>query len=306
MRIATLLPAATEIVCALGLRRALVGRSHECDWPEDVRELPALTRSRLDSSRPGAEIDAEVRGLLAAGEALYEIDEQGMARAGPEVVVTQEACAVCAVSRPQVVAALHRSAPRAAVLSLAPARLHDVIEDVRRVADACGVPSRGARLAAGLAERVARARATAPRSRPRVAVIEWLDPPMLAGHWIPDVVEAAGGHPLGPSAGTPSVATAWDEVAALRPDAVLVAPCGFDLPRTLAEIQPVSERLRAAAPRVLCLDGNAYFNRPAPRLVDALETVAGWLRGEAPRDARVRGLAGGVTAARARPPAPPS
>ncbi len=289
--IVTLLPAATEIVCALGLRDRMVGRSHECDWPDDVATLPALTRSRLDSSRPGALIDADVRRLLTAGEPLYAIDEDGLARSCPDVVVTQEACEVCAVSYGQVVAALRRSAGRAAIVSLAPARLADVIDDVQRVADACRVPERGAALAAGLRARVAGVRAARRTSRPRVAIVEWLDPPMLAGHWMPDVVEAAGGEAVGPPPGTRSVTVTWDELAGLHPDALLVAPCGFDLPRTLAEAGPVRERILALAPRVLCLDGNAYFNRPAPRLVDALETTARWLCGEDPGDARAAVLA---------------
>ena len=280
MRIVSLLPAATEIVAALGLRDCLVGRSHECDHPDDVRELPALTKARIDPSLPSAELDAQVRRIVAQRLPIYMLDEARLAALAPDVVVTQEACEVCAISYQQVVGSLKRTAPAARIVSLQPARLADVLEDVRTVAAACGVYSHGEALVASLRERLARtAAAVPPGPRPRVAVVEWLDPPMLAGHWIPDVIEAAGGIPVGPPAGAPSPAATWQEVQALRADALVVAPCGFDLPRTRVEAEPVLGLLRSLAARVLLLDGNAYLNRPGPRLVDAVETLAAWLRG---------------------------
>jgi iron complex transport system substrate-binding protein len=279
MRIVSLLPAATEIVCALGLRESLVGRSHACDFPEDVDGLPALTRSRVDVSLPSARLDGEVRRVHSAGEPLYLLDEARLAALAPDVVVTQAACDVCAVSYEQVAAVARQAAPAAQVVCLLPSRLEDVLEDARRVAAACGVAARGGALADALRRRLDVARRAATRARPRVAVVEWLEPPMLAGHWVPDAVEAAGGQPVGPAPGTPSPYAPWDEIRALDADAAIVAPCGFDLKRTRGEAAPRAATLRSLAPRVLLLDGNAYLNRPGPRLVDAVEMLAAWLHG---------------------------
>ena len=277
MTIVTLLPAATEIVCALGLRGRLAGRSHECDFPADVSELPALTRARVDSSLPSDRLDAEVKRILEAGLPLYELDEDRLQALAPDVVVTQAACEVCAVSYEQVAAVSRRAAPHATIVSLQPARLADVLADIRTVARACGVASRGEELSAALEARLAALRPRTDQARPRVAVIEWLAPPMLAGHWVPDVLEAAGAQPLGPEAGTLSPYVSWDEIAAMKPDALVVAPCGFDLERTRREAAPFDERLHSLASRVRLMDGNAYWNRPGPRLVEAAEDLAAWL-----------------------------
>jgi iron complex transport system substrate-binding protein len=279
MRIVSLLPAATEIVCALGLRDRLVGRSHACDFPADVALLPALTRARVDSSLPSGALDAAVRTLYADKLPIYELDEERLASLAPDVVVTQEACEVCAVSYDQVVTTLWRVASPAQVVSLQPTRLPDVLEDVLRVAAACGASAKGAEVVADLHRRLEQASAGAPSPGPRVAVIEWLDPPMLAGHWVPECIEAAGGVPVGPRPGEPSTYATWDEVRRLAPDAVLVAPCGFDLQRTAREAEAVAPQLDALAPRVLLMDGNAYLNRPGPRLVEAVEAIAAWLHG---------------------------
>ena len=282
--IVTLLPAATEIVCALGLRERLVGRSHECDHPAGVEALPALTRARVDSSAASGGIDRQVRDLLAAGGPLYDVDEELLAALAPEVVVTQEACAVCAVSFDQVAACMARAGGGSTIVSLGAQRLDDVLHDVGRVARACGVEREGERVEAELRRRLRGASAVeTARPRPRVAVIEWLDPPMLAGHWVPDVIEAAGGVALGPPAGAPSAYATWDEIAALRPDVVVVAPCGFDLARAERESEHFADRLRAIAPRRLVLDGNAYLTRPGPRLVDAVEILAAFLHESQPR-----------------------
>jgi iron complex transport system substrate-binding protein len=278
MKIVSLLPAATEIVCALGLRESLVGRSHECDFPEDVAALPALTRARIDTSLPAARIDEEVRRIVEARLPLYMLDEARLAALAPDVVVTQGACEVCAISYEQVVASLRRTAFDARVVSLRPQRLPDVLSDVETVAEACGVPERGKTLASELRARLERVARTPVTPRRRVTVVEWLDPPMLAGHWVPDAIGAAGGLYLGAEAGAPSPYVSWDAVRALRPDAVVVAPCGFDLPRTKLEAEPLADTLRSLCPRVLLMDGNAYLNRPGPRIVEAIEKVATWLR----------------------------
>ena len=280
MRIVSLLPAATEIVCALGLRESLVARSHACDFPEGVGQLPALTRSRVDSSLPSGSLDAEVRRVVTQGLPLYELDEARLAELRPDVVVTQETCAVCAVSRAQVAACLEGVASPPRIVSLSPARLSDVLSDVRAVAAACGVPGRAAGRVRELEGRLRGASRGARRPLPRVAVLEWLDPPMLAGHWVPETLEAAGSIPVGPPPGARSPQATWDEIQSLQPDALVVAPCGLDLPRVLEEARGSASTLSQLAPRVLLLDGNAYLNRPGPRLADAAETVGAWLRGE--------------------------
>jgi iron complex transport system substrate-binding protein len=290
MKIVSLLPAATEIVCALGLRDALVGRSHECDFPEDVIGLPALTRARVDPSLPSAELDAQVRRIVEERLPIYMLDEACLGALAPDVVVTQEACEVCAISYDQVVASLRRTAPRARLVSLQPRHLPDVLRDVRAVAEACGVGGRGEKLAEQLQRRLTALSipTVAAESRPRVAVVEWLAPPMLAGHWVPETIAAAGGVALGPRPGTGSPYASFEEIRGLRPDAVIVAPCGFDLKRTVRESEPCAETLRGLAPRVLFMDGNAYLNRPGPRLVDAAETIAAWLRGQPLTDPHVK------------------
>jgi iron complex transport system substrate-binding protein len=206
-----------------------------------------------------------------------------LAELRPDVVVTQEACEVCAVSYEQVAACMRRIAVDSTIVSLGPRRLEDVLGDLRRVARACGVEEAGERVESGLRERLRRAgakatsngpRDPAERTRPRVAVVEWLDPPMLAGHWVPDVVEAAGGLAVGVPAGEPSRYLTWEEIAALRADFVVVAPCGFDRARGEREAERWGDRLRAVAPRSFVVDGNAYLTRPGPRLVDAVELLA--------------------------------
>jgi iron complex transport system substrate-binding protein len=288
LRIVTLLPAATEIVCALGLRDALVGRSHSCDFPADVEALPVLTRARVDATLLSGALDAEVRRLGQQKLPLYELDEGALAALAPDVVVTQDACEVCAVSYDQVAETIRRAEVRSRIVSLRPARLADVVDDVRAVARACGVPGRGTELARALNARLGAVAARLRAHRPRVAVVEWLDPLMLAGHWVPEAVEVAGGTYVGPRAGTPSPYASWTELQALRPDLIVVAPCGFDLERTRAEAIPHAERLRSLTPHVLFMDGNAYWNRPGPRIVDAVEMLAARLssRAAAPDSAR--------------------
>jgi iron complex transport system substrate-binding protein len=212
------------------------------------------------------------------------LDEAKLAALAPDVVVTQEACEVCAISYEQVVGSLGRTAPRARIVCLQPARLADALGDIRAVAEACGVAHRGEALVGDLERRLARLHEGGRRPRPRVAVLEWLAPPMLAGHWVPDTIAAAGGEPVGPRPGAASPYVSFDQVRSLRPDVLIVAPCGFNLERTLREAEPLGETLGALAPRILFLDGNAYLNRPCPRLVDAAETIAAFLRGEAVED----------------------
>lgn len=287
-RVASLLPAATEIVARLGCAGMLVGVSHECDHPAEVRGRPILTRARTRSIGSSGAIDRDVRALVADALGVYEIDVEALERARPDVVVTQDLCDVCAVSRTAVDAALARVTRRdTRVVSLRPTRFADVLRDVERVAAALGVERAGADLARSLVERLDRlARRTSgiPR-RPRVLTIEWLDPVMIGGLWMPELVRAAGGEPLVTRDGEHAPTLDHAALAALdpAPDVVVVKPCGFDLARTRAELAALREMLApldwpaVRSGRVWLADGNAYFNRPGPRLAESAEILAACL-----------------------------
>jgi iron complex transport system substrate-binding protein len=283
VRIASLIPSGTEIVCALGAGHELVGRSHECDHPPDVRAVPALTRTRLDSARSSPEVDADVRRLLERALALYELDLDALSRARPDVIVTQDLCDVCAVSFDDVCRATASVfGANVGVVSLHPERLAGIWEDVRRVAGAVARPSAGDELARGLEDRTREiARAVPPDTpKPTVLSIEWLSPVMVGGLWMPELIELAGGTPLVTQAGERAPTLGPAELHALDPDVVLVKPCGFDLEKTLGERRLVAESLPWASWRaaregsVFLADGNAYFNRSGPRIVDSLEILA--------------------------------
>jgi iron complex transport system substrate-binding protein len=278
MRIVSLVPAATEIVCALGRRDDLVGRSHECDYPPEVTDLPAVTRSLIDPLAPARAIDAEVRQRAEGHEPLYDVDADLLASLAPDLVITQGACEVCAVPESQAREIAAEAVPKATVLSLSPVRLADVAGDIERVAEAVDAVKAGEELRTSMAERFRGAAVPVPSPR-RVLALEWLDPPMLAGHWTPEVVAAAGCIAAGPAPGTASATATWPEIDDMGVDAIVVAPCGFDLDRTRREAARETDRLLRAAPRVLLADGNAYFNRPGPRLVVSTEGIAAWLNG---------------------------
>jgi iron complex transport system substrate-binding protein len=285
MRIVSLLPSATEIVCAVGARADLVGVSHECDFPAGVEALPALTRPRRALPERSAEIDRAVRAMLEDALAVYEIDLERLKAARPDVVVTQDLCDVCAVSLDDVRRALvELRCADVEVVSLKPTRLADVWDDVRRVGVALGRD--GERVAADLAGRAselgrlgARA-ARAAGGRPSVLTIEWLAPVMIGGTWMPELVELAGGEPLVTRPGEHAPTLPLAALAELDPDVVLIKPCGFDLARTRGEIELLREQLpwerwkAVQAGRVYVADGNAYFNRPGPRLLESLEILA--------------------------------
>jgi iron complex transport system substrate-binding protein len=288
-RVVSLLPSATEIVCALGAGDTLVGVSHECDHPAYVRDRPVLTRSRVDAAGASRAIDAAVRGALhGAADALsvYTVDEAKLGALAPDLIVTQDLCEVCAVSLDDVASAVARLAHRAEgpqkevrIVCLRPTRLADVLDDVERVAGALGRAEAGRALRAELAARMeaTAVRARAASSRPRVVSLEWIDPIMLGGTWMPELVALAGGEPAGAVAGQPAPTVDAAALARLRPEVVVVKPCGFDLPRVLAE-QEIVRRvvLPAVGPgaRVYLTDGSAFFNRPGPRLVESLEILA--------------------------------
>jgi iron complex transport system substrate-binding protein len=279
-RIASLLPSATEIVCALGGSDQLVGISHECDFPPAIRDRPVLTRSRIDSTGTSRAIDAAVRSVIAGALSIYDVDADRLSQLSPDVIVTQDLCEVCAVSLDDVRAAVARLAHRRdiAIVTLHPTRLADVLGDVERVADALGCAGRGAAVRAELEQRIAAIarRAAQVASRPRVVSLEWIDPLMIGGTWMPELIELAGGLAAGATAGSPAPTIAPGELAALAPDVVVVKPCGFSLPRALEERQLIEQAIAACPgrPRVYVTDGNAYFNRPGPRLVESLEIMA--------------------------------
>ena len=279
----SLLPSATEIVCALGLRERLVGRSHECDYPPDVASVTVCTAPRFDARGSSAEIDSRVKDLLARALSLYEVKQDVLARLHPGLIVTQTQCEVCAVSLADVNAAAARlTGEDVDVVALEAVSLDGVYEDIRRVAHALGVVSQGAVLVGGLKSRattIARRAELADR-RPSVLCLEWVDPLMAAGNWIPELVSMAGGTPLLGRVGEHAPWVEWRDVAAADPDVIVAMPCGFDMERTRTELASITSRaewrdLRAVRGHdVFVTDANQYFNRPGPRLVDSLEILA--------------------------------
>jgi len=265
MRIVSLLPSATEIVADLGLLGSLVGRSHECEWPEEVRGVPVVSASRIDSAAlDGRQIDQAVRDGLAKGEALYAVDGALLAALRPDVILTQDLCRVCAVSGSDL------SNVGARVISLGPRTLAEVAESVRYLGKELGTPDRGDVLVAEMLQRIARIRqAVAGQERPRVFVAEWIDPPFACGHWIPEMVEAAGGHEVLGRAGERSVPTTWDAVRAVEPQLIVAAPCGFDEERSAREAASID----VGCP-VVAVDADRYFVRPAPSLARGVEILA--------------------------------
>ena len=285
-RIVSLLPSATELVCVLGAEAELVGISHECDFPEAIRDRPVLTSSRIDAHGSSREIDAAVRGVIRDALSLYAVDDERLGALRPEVILTQDLCEVCAVSLDDVRAAVARLAHREQVqiVSLRPTRLADVLGDVERVAAALGRVERGAAVRAELERRIEEigrraeaALAGGERGRPRVVSLEWIEPLMLGGTWMPELIERAGGEAVGAEAGAPAPPVTPSQLRELRPDVVVVKPCGFSLPRTMEERDGIERDVLAqVAPetRVVVTDGNAFFNRPGPRLVESLEIMA--------------------------------
>ncbi len=282
-RIVSLLPSLSEIACALGLEGRLVGRSHECDHPASLARLPACTEPRFDVSGTSAEIDSRVKRLVRDGLSVYRVDAERLRELAPDLVLTQDQCEVCAASLSDVEQALADwtgGAPR--VLSLSPHTLGDVWGDIRRVGDAAGVPERAEALTTALTDRVTGIgeRTGGLVDRPRVACLEWLDPPMAAGHWMPELVALAGGSTPFGEPGAPSPWITWTQLRDADPDVVLLLPCGFGLQRTRSELPLLAGRpewaaLRAVREgRVALVDGNAFMNRSGPRLVESLEILA--------------------------------
>lgn len=279
-RIVSLLPAATEIVAALGITDRLVGRSHECDEPLAVTTLPALTTPRIDATASSRSIHEQVG---ATASALFFLDSDRLAALAPELIITQAACDVCAIAADEVAAAVKMIGSATRILSLSPATLDDLFHDVLAVGAATETLPRAREVVARLQARVDSVRyRTAGRAgpRPTVAVVEWLDPPMAAGNWVPEMVRLAGGDDVLGKAGAHSHWITWADVAAADPDVLVLIPCGFTIDRVLAEasspaVWPHISALRAVREgRAWAVDGHHLFNRPGPRLVDSLEVLA--------------------------------
>jgi len=270
-------------VCALGQEAALVGRSHECDWPPSVRRLPAVSRPAFPTGGSSRAVDLALKERLARAVSIYEVDAALLRRLRPDLVITQTQCEVCAVTPADVERAMCELTERPArVLALEPDGLDDVWSDIGSVAGALGVSAAGDALVAELRARVAAIgdRAASLGRRPRVAVIEWIEPLMAAGNWMPELVTLAGGVNLFGEARRHSPWMTWEALVEADPDVIVVSPCGFDLARTTAELAALASRpgwpaLQAVrAGRVVLADGNAYFHRPGPRLVESLEILA--------------------------------
>ncbi len=280
MRVVSLLPAATEIVAALGALGRLVGVSHECDFPPEVRSLPRVTRTRVDPAMPSAAIDRAMAEARRTGISPVEVDVDLMAHLRPDVLIGQSVCDVCAVGEGELARVVATLMPTPWVVTLHAHTLDQVLLDIGKVGEALELRDEAEELDAGLRYRLRRVQAGATRQKPRVLVLEWLDPPYVAGHWVPELVELAGGQDVAGAAGEPSRPRPWEELVALAPDVVVVALCGFDVPRAQTELAAVTDPQARAllGRRVEFLDGNAYTSRPGPRLVDAAETLARLIR----------------------------
>ena len=280
LRIVSLLPSATEIIDCLGLTSALVGRSHECDYPPEVQNLPICTTAQLNSNNQSAEIDRDVRLLLQQALSIYQVEIDTLEQLKPTHIVTQDQCDVCAVNFAEVtkaVAQLTQSSPQ--IISLQPNLLDEVWQDIIKVGKVLGVDSQSA--ISGLKKRINNISERLQLNKiPTVVAIEWIEPLMTAGNWIPELIEIAGGESLLSSKGKHSPYISWDELIAANPDLIIIMPCGFDLARTAQEAETLKtnsqwRELKAVQnQQVYLVDGNAYFNRPGPRLVDSTEILA--------------------------------
>ncbi len=281
MRIASLVPSATEMLFALGLGDQVVAVTHECDYPPEAEQLPHLTRSVIPYDLDAAGIDRAVRERTGSGEALYELDEGLLEELYVDLIVTQAVCEVCAVSFDDVQAAAERLPSRPQVISLDPSTIGEVLADVSRLAEAAGVPEAGERLTAEAAERIAVVEdAVEGAVRPRVAALEWLDPVFIGGHWVPQMIDLAGGEDVLGLQGEKSRTAEWAELEAAMPQVVISMPCGLYAEQAAAETMRWRRHLALLDARVYAVDAAAYFSRPGPRLVDGIELLGHLLHPE--------------------------
>jgi iron complex transport system substrate-binding protein len=276
VRIASLVPSATEMLFALGLGDQVVAVTHECDYPPEAQSKPHLTRSLVPEGLSAGEIDSAVRKLTGEGRHLYELDEPTLAELDVDLIVTQALCEVCAVSYDDVVAVAARLPSKPQVISLDPDDLGEVLDDIDRLGEVTGLAGRARDLRASLERRLDAVRAAVEGAdRPRVLPLEWLDPPFTGGHWVPEMIEIAGGDPLLCVRGGKCPTAEWDEIAASSPDVVVAMPCGWDAPQARSEVEShFAEVTATGAERIWAVDGAASFSRPGPRLVDGTELLA--------------------------------
>lgn len=283
MNIITLIPSATEIVSCLGLMDRLVGTSHECDWPQTLPDLPKLTAPKLDITATSADIDRSVKTLIEDALGVYHVDADRMKALAPDIIVTQDQCEVCAVSAGELDKALHDwTGAKPQVISLSPQNLNDILDDIQRVAALLGVPERGIAFLLDAQKRIeaVRSKASQANSRPSMVFLEWIEPMMAGGNWMPELADIAHADALLAKAGSHSPYMDMETLQAANPDVIVVTPCGFGLERTAQEMEPLLadkdfQSLKAVRNGQLYLaDGNHYFNRPGPRIVESLECLA--------------------------------
>lgn len=282
MRIVSLLPSTTEIVAALGKQNQLVGRSHECDYPETITTLPACTEPKFEADGTSYEIDQRVKALLQEGLSVYRVDQEQLAALEPDLIITQDHCEVCAASVDEVKEAVRsRLGEHVEVLSVSPTDLSGVISSIRMIAEVIGAEEAAQKLTTQMKSELQKIQdAVIKLQRPNVLAIEWMEPLMSAGNWVPQLIQLAGGQPLAAEAGEHSPWLEWEQMQQLNPDIITVMPCGYDIQQTLKEISTLTSRpgwqkLRAAQNKqVYLLDGHQYFNRPGPRLVDSTKILA--------------------------------
>jgi iron complex transport system substrate-binding protein len=286
MKICSLLPSATEILFALGLGDQVAGVSHECDFPAEAKSRPVLIKSRITHTESASDIDRQVREFLERGESLYSVDFELLRQIEPDLIVTQDLCHVCAATPDDLAAALAHLPRRPQVVTLNPHSLADVCADIRAVGEATGCESQAEtvvkKFEAGIAEVERR---VAGLARPRVLCLEWLDPPYVAGHWVPEMVERAGGHDVLGLAGKPSFRVEWETALAMQPDVIVVMPCGYSLASAEAEFlklplpQGWNDLPAVRDGRVFVVEASGYFSRPGPRLAEGLSVLARVIHG---------------------------
>ncbi|HEX6132994.1 MAG TPA: cobalamin-binding protein [Longimicrobiales bacterium] len=288
MRIASFLASGTEICVALGLQESIIAISHECDWPSEVLDRPRVSRPRFDpAGMTSGAIDAALRRVMVEHGSAYAIDEELLTQLAPDVILTQSVCEVCAVPTPGVRELVDRRGIPANVVSLDAHTVEDILDSIVQVGAATHATGEAADVVADLRARIGRVRnAVEDGTRPRVLAIEWLDPPFAPGHWVPEMIEIAGGTNLAGAAGSHSTQTTWDELGGLDPDVLVIMPCGYDLEATKRDAAAARDRLRGIAARAVdggrafVVDGSAYFNRSGPRFVNGIEILAGLLHPE--------------------------
>jgi len=286
MRICSLLPSATEVIALLGLSDELVGVSHECDYPPSIKHLPIMVDPIIPrDGLASVDIDQQVNQLVASGQRLYRLNDSLLRQAQPDLILSQNLCHVCAVTPDQLHDAISPMPRQPSVLTLNPRTIEDVINDVIRIGDAANRSAEGHRLAADLRNRLdaVQARVRGISYRPRVVCIEWLSPLYIAGHWVPEMVQLAGGQDVLSKPGSPSRIATWDEILAATPDILILMPCGFTVERTHQELgqlmqQPGQWRLPSnLAEHTFLVDASSYFSRPGPRLIDGVELLVALL-----------------------------